>query len=106
MADLIFRNATIVDGTGSPASTGDLAVAGDRIVAVGDCSDVSTSGARIIDADGALLTPGFVDLHTHYDGQITWDPIVAPSSVHGVTTVAVGNCGVGFAPAAPDRHDS
>jgi N-acyl-D-aspartate/D-glutamate deacylase len=105
MADLIIRNATIVDGTGAPATTGDLAAEGDRIVAVGDCSDVATAGARVIDADGLLLTPGFVDLHTHYDGQITWDPIVAPSSVHGVTSVAVGNCGVGFAPAAPDRHD-
>ena len=105
MADLIIRNATIVDGTGAPATTGDLAVEGERIVAVGDCSDVATSGARIVDADGMVLTPGFVDLHTHYDGQITWDPVVAPSSVHGVTTVAVGNCGVGFAPAAPDRHD-
>ena len=105
MADLIIRNATIVDGTGAPATTGDLAVEGERIVAVGDCSEVATSGARVVDADGMVLTPGFVDLHTHYDGQITWDPVVAPSSVHGVTTVAVGNCGVGFAPAAPDRHD-
>ena len=105
MADLIIRNATIVDGTGAPATTGDLAVEGERIVAVGDCSEVATTGARIVDADGMVLTPGFVDLHTHYDGQITWDPVVAPSSVHGVTTVAVGNCGVGFAPAAPDRHD-
>jgi N-acyl-D-aspartate/D-glutamate deacylase len=105
MADLIIRNATIIDGTGAPATTGDLAVEGERIVAVGDCSEVATAGARVIDAEGLLLTPGFVDLHTHYDGQITWDPIVAPSSVHGVTSVAVGNCGVGFAPAAPDRHD-
>ncbi|MFM7060350.1 MAG: N-acyl-D-amino-acid deacylase family protein [Actinomycetes bacterium] len=105
MADLVIRNATIIDGTGATATTGDLAVEGERIVAVGDCSDVATVGARVIDAEGLLLTPGFVDLHTHYDGQITWDPIVAPSSVHGVTSVAVGNCGVGFAPAAPDRHD-
>jgi len=105
MADLVIRNATIIDGTGAPATTGDLAVEGERIVAVGDCSEVATVGARVIDAEGLLLTPGFVDLHTHYDGQITWDPIVAPSSVHGVTSVAVGNCGVGFAPAAPDRHD-
>lgn len=102
MADLIIRNATIVDGTGTPPRSGDVAVQGGRITEVGH---VSGTGAREIDADGALLTPGFVDIHTHFDGQVTWDPIVAPSSLHGVTTIAMGNCGVGFAPAAPDRHD-
>jgi N-acyl-D-aspartate/D-glutamate deacylase len=102
MADLIIRNATIVDGTGAPPRSGDVAVEGGRITEVGE---VSGTGNREIDADGALLTPGFVDIHTHFDGQVTWDPIVAPSSLHGVTTIAMGNCGVGFAPAAPDRHD-
>ncbi len=65
----------------------------------------TSTGAREVDADGLLVTPGFVDIHTHFDGQVTWDPIVAPSSIHGVTTIAMGNCGVGFAPARPDRHE-
>ena len=86
MADLIIRNATIVDGTGAPATTGDLAVEGERIVAVGDCSEVATTGARVVDADGMVLTPGFVDLHTHYDGQVTWGPGGAPSSVDRKST--------------------
>ncbi len=102
MADLIIRGGTIVDGSGAPRFTGDVAVT-DGIVT--DVGRVSGSGRREIDADGALVTPGFVDIHTHFDGQATWDPMLEPSSVHGVTTVAVGNCGVGFAPAAPDRHD-
>ena len=105
MADLVIRNASIIDGTGAPSFAGDIAIEGDRIVAVGSIDDISTAGARIIDADGLIVTPGFVDIHTHYDGQITWDPMVAPSSVHGVTTIAVGNCGVGFAPAKPDSHE-
>jgi N-acyl-D-aspartate/D-glutamate deacylase len=78
-----------------------VAVEGDRVVQVG--GDIGR-GRREIDADGLLVTPGFVDLHTHYDGQATWDPVLAPSSLHGVTTVGMGNCGVGFAPVAPDRH--
>jgi N-acyl-D-aspartate/D-glutamate deacylase len=100
--DLVIRAGTVVDGTGAAPRTADVAVDGDRIVDVGR---VSTKGKRELDADGLLVTPGFVDLHTHYDGQATWDPILAPSSVHGVTTIAMGNCGVGFAPARPDRHD-
>ena len=99
--DLVIRNATIVDGTGAPPAAGDVAISGDRIVDIGD--DVG-GGAREIDANGLLVTPGWVDIHTHFDGQVTWDPIVAPSSWHGVTTIGMGNCGVGFAPAAPDRH--
>ena len=75
-----------------------MAVDGDRIVSVGS---VDGRGRREIDADGLVLTPGFVDIHTHYDGQATWDPEVSPSSWHGVTTVVMGNCGVGFAPAHP-----
>ncbi|HNG25005.1 MAG TPA: amidohydrolase family protein, partial [Microthrixaceae bacterium] len=102
MADLIIRNGTVVDGTGAPATPGDVAVTDGIITEVGP--DLAGRGAREIDADGRLVTPGFVDIHTHFDGQVTWDPIVAPSSLHGVTTIAMGNCGVGFAPAAPDRH--
>ena len=102
MADLVIRNATLVDGTGAPARRADIAVDGDTITEVGG---VAATGHREVDADGLLVTPGFVDIHTHYDGQVTWDPVVAPSSLHGVTTIAIGNCGVGFAPAAPDRHD-
>jgi N-acyl-D-aspartate/D-glutamate deacylase len=102
MADLIIRNGTIIDGTGAPGAVGDVEVTDGVITAVGA---VEGTAAREIDAEGALVTPGFIDIHTHFDGQATWDPVMAPSSLHGVTTVAMGNCGVGFAPAAPDRHD-
>jgi N-acyl-D-aspartate/D-glutamate deacylase len=101
-ADLVIRKGLVVDGTGNPSRRADVAIQGGRIVAVGD--DVG-QGRREIDADGLLITPGFIDPHTHYDGQATWDPELAPSSHHGVTTVAMGNCGVGFAPVAPDFHD-
>jgi N-acyl-D-aspartate/D-glutamate deacylase len=104
MHDLVIRNGLVVDGTGSPARVADVAVDGDRIVAVGTGDDVGP-GRREVDADGRLVTPGWVDIHTHYDGQATWDPEVSPSGWHGVTTVVMGNCGVGFAPADPDRHD-
>ncbi|MFC4295090.1 amidohydrolase family protein [Novosphingobium tardum] len=100
--DLIIRNGSIVDGTGAPAFTGDIAVKDGLIAAVGF---VRGDAAEEIDAAGLTVTPGFVDIHTHYDGQATWDQEMAPSSWHGVTTVVMGNCGVGFAPAAPDRHD-
>jgi N-acyl-D-aspartate/D-glutamate deacylase len=101
-ADLVIRNGVVIDGSGSPPRRCDVAIAGDRIVAVGD--DVGP-GRREIDADGLVVTPGFIDPHTHYDGQATWDPWLAPSSHHGVTTVAMGNCGVGFAPVAPHFHN-
>ncbi|MGK5552129.1 N-acyl-D-amino-acid deacylase family protein [Actinomadura kijaniata] len=101
MDDLVFRGARVVDGTGAAPFTADVAVTGGTITAVGRVGPAR----RVIDADGALLTPGFVDIHTHYDGQATWDPVLAPSAWHGVTTAVMGNCGVGFAPAAPDRHD-
>lgn len=102
MHDLVIRGGTIVDGTGAPRFTGDVAIDGGLITAVGT---IDTKGREEIDATGKIVTPGFVDVHTHYDGQATWDPEMAPSSWHGVTTVVMGNCGVGFAPAKPDRHD-
>ena len=101
MHDLVIRNGTIVDGTGAPAFSGDVAIDGGRVSVVGK---VEAKGREEIDAAGLLVTPGFVDIHTHYDGQATWDADLAPSSWHGVTTVVMGNCGVGFAPAAPERH--
>ncbi|MFN3799045.1 MAG: amidohydrolase family protein, partial [Sphingobium yanoikuyae] len=102
MFDLLVKNGTVVDGTGAPRFRGDVAVQGDRIVAVGL---VSGTARETIDADGCIVTPGFVDIHTHYDGQVSWDQILAPSSINGVTSAAMGNCGVGFAPARADKHD-
>jgi N-acyl-D-aspartate/D-glutamate deacylase len=103
MHDLIIRGGTVVDGTGAPARTADVVVDRGRITGVGSFGDQSAT--RTVDADGLLVTPGWVDIHTHYDGQATWDEVLAPSSSHGVTTVVTGNCGVGFAPARPDRHE-
>ncbi|ODS99280.1 MAG: amidohydrolase [Erythrobacter sp. SCN 62-14] len=100
--DLIIRGGTIVDGTGAAGFTGDVAVKDGLIVAVGA---VSGTADEVIEAAGKIVAPGFVDIHTHYDGQATWDAEMAPSSWHGVTTVIMGNCGVGFAPARPDRHE-
>ncbi|MBA3604673.1 MAG: amidohydrolase family protein [Acidimicrobiia bacterium] len=99
--DLVIRAGTVVDGTGTAGWTADVAVDGGRISAVGR---VAARGRREIDAAGALVTPGFVDIHTHYDGQATWDRQLAPSSWHGVTTAVMGNCGVGFAPVRPADH--
>jgi N-acyl-D-amino-acid deacylase len=99
MHELVVRNAVVVDGTGASRFGGDVAVDADgRVAAVGA---VDGRGRREIDAEGCLLTPGWVDIHTHYDGQATWDPEMTPSSWHGVTTVVMGNCGVGFAPVRP-----
>ena len=103
MHDLVIRGGTVVDGTGTPARTADVTVEDGRITGVG--SFAGEPATRTVDADGLLVTPGWVDIHTHYDGQATWDEVLAPSSWHGVTTVVTGNCGVGFAPARPDRHD-
>ena len=100
--DLIIRNGTIVDGTGAPRFTGDVAIKDGLIAAVGQVHGDATDE---IDAGGKIVAPGWVDVHTHYDGQATWDQEMAPSSWHGVTTAVMGNCGVGFAPAAPDRHN-
>jgi N-acyl-D-amino-acid deacylase len=102
MLDLIVRGGTVVDGTGAVPVTADVGVQGDTVVSVGRLTEAAR---REIDADGAVVTPGFVDIHTHFDGHATWDPLLAPSCWHGVTTVAMGNCGVGFAPAHADRHD-
>ncbi len=100
--DLIVRGGSVIDGTGRAARTADVAVTGGKIVEVGELD----GGARQeIQADGALVTPGFVDIHTHYDGQATWANRMSPSSHHGVTTAIMGNCGVGFAPVRPTDHD-
>jgi len=101
MHDLVVRNGVLIDGSGAERVVGDLAIQGDRIVAVGE---VGGRGRREIDATDHLVTPGWVDVHTHYDGQATWDPILGPSSWHGVTTVIMGNCGVGFAPVRPGQE--
>ena len=102
MHDLVIRGGTVVDGTGAPRFVADVAVDGGIITAVGH---ISAQGREEIDATGKIVAPGFVDIHTHYDGQATWDSEMAPSSWHGVTTVVMGNCGVGFAPAKKDKHD-
>lgn len=96
--DLVIKGGTVVDGTGSPARRADVAVNGDRIVAVGD---VDGGAKRVIDAEGCIVTPGFVDLHSHLDAQIGWDPIMSSSCWHGVTSVVMGNCGMTFAPVRP-----
>ena len=103
MHDLVIRGGTVVDGTGAPARTADVTVDRGHISGIGSFADEPAS--RTVDADGLLVAPGWVDIHTHYDGQATWDEVLAPSSWHGVTTVVTGNCGVGFAPARPDRHE-
>ena len=100
--DLVIRGGQLVDGTGGPARTADVAVRDGVVIEVGQ---VGGRGAREVDAAGAVVAPGFVDIHTHYDGQATWDKQLQPSSWHGVTTVVAGNCGVGFAPARPDHRD-
>ena len=99
--DLVIRGGTVVDGSGLPRQRADVAVQGDRIAAVGR---IHESGSEEIDAEGHVVAPGFVDLHTHMDAQVCWDPLGTCSSWHGVTSVVMGNCGVGFAPARPDRH--
>lgn len=101
-ADLVIRDGVVIDGTGADLREVDIAIADGKIVAIG--SHLS-AGREEIDAKGAYVTPGFVDLHTHYDGQVTWENRLAPSSAHGVTTAIIGNCGVGFAPCKPDEHE-
>ena len=99
---LVIRGGAVVDGTGSAARESDVAIDDGVITAIGKVAD---KGETEVDAAGRLVTPGWVDIHTHYDGQVTWDPLLSPSCWHGVTTVVMGNCGVGFAPVAPDRHE-
>ena len=100
--ELVIRGGRVVDGSGTEARSADVAIDNGVITAVGT---VDGTGARELDADGAVVAPGWVDVHSHYDGQATWDEELAPSSWHGVTTLVMGNCGVGFAPARPDKHD-
>jgi N-acyl-D-amino-acid deacylase len=101
MHDIVIRGGTIIDGTGKASFTGDVAVDGGRIAGVGGKQG---PGKREIDANGLLVTPGWVDVHTHYDGQAMWDPLLSPSCWHGVTTVMFGNCGVGFAPVKKEHR--
>jgi N-acyl-D-aspartate/D-glutamate deacylase len=102
MLDLLVRGGTLIDGTGAPCATGDVGIRDGRIAAVGR---IAEPARRTIDAGGLWVTPGWVDIHTHYDGQVTWDSLLTPSCWHGVTTVVMGNCGVGFAPVRPSSHE-
>jgi N-acyl-D-aspartate/D-glutamate deacylase len=100
--DLVIRGGTVVDGTGAAPRTADVAISHGVVTEVGRVDGVAR---KELDADGLVVTPGFVDVHTHFDGQITWDPLLTPSCWHGVTTIVMGNCGVGFAPVLPEKRD-
>jgi N-acyl-D-amino-acid deacylase len=100
--DLVIRGGTVVDGTGSPARLADVAISNGRIAEVGT---VTAAGREEISARDRIVIPGFVDVHTHYDAQVTWANQILPSSCNGVTTVLMGNCGVGFAPVRPEHRD-
>ena len=103
MLDVVITGGTVVDGTGDASYTADIGIRDGRIVEIGS---VTGAAGQVIEADGALVTPGWVDVHTHYDGQVTWDDLLEPSTSNGVTTVVMGNCGVGFAPVRPSDHDA
>lgn len=101
--DLIIKNGMLIDGTGKARIRGDVAVTAGRIAGIGEVGGIA---ARVIDAEGHIVCPGFVDPHTHYDAQITWDRLLSSSAEHGITTVTMGNCGVGIAPCAPAARGS
>src|SRR4051812_37664796 len=101
MADIVIRGGTVIDGTGAPGRRADVAIEGDTITEIGD----GLHGTQEIDASGHVVAPGFIDIHSHYDAQVFWDPALTPSSYHGVTTVVAGNCGFSIAPVKPrDRE--
>ena len=100
--DLLIKNGTVVDGTGAPRIQADVAIANGKIAEVGKIKD---GAAKVIDADGLIVAPGFIDPHTHYDAQIWWDDLVTCSSWHGITTTIMGNCGVGIAPCKPEMRE-
>src|SRR6267143_495297 len=100
--DILIKNGTVIDGTGAPARRADIAIAGGKVVEVGK---LSAHARRTINADGLVVAPGFIDPHTHYDAQICWDGATTPSSWHGVTSVVMGNCGVGIAPCRPGTRE-
>jgi N-acyl-D-aspartate/D-glutamate deacylase len=100
--DSVIRGGTVFDGSGGEPFVGDVGIRNGKIAAVGQ---ITGRGAEEIDATGRIVTPGFVDIHTHYDGQITWEHTLSPSSQHGITTAVMGNCGVGFAPCKPEHRE-
>ena len=102
MAELVIRGGTVVDGTGADGHRADVAIEGGRIVEI--APDIN-GGERELDASGCVVAPGFIDIHTHYDAQVFWDPRLRPTSSHGVTTVVAGNCGFAIAPTRPEHHD-
>ncbi|NIR58579.1 MAG: amidohydrolase family protein, partial [Gammaproteobacteria bacterium] len=103
--DVLIQNGNVIDGTGAPARKADIAVQGDRISRIAEPGTLEDGAARVIDASGHTVTPGFVDIHTHLDAQIWWDPAATSSCWHGVTSVVMGNCGVTFAPCREEDRD-